>query len=94
MLKTIVDFCEQFKEDIINFQFSNSDGEHRETPINNYYCFTPRYQSRWEVLNGISQIIDMFGIDLLDDNANFFRKQVFYLSTNKTLNKDIFFEGI
>ena len=91
-LKTIADFCEEFKEDVIDFQFKDGNGKRKNEPTNIYYCFTPRYEANWNVLNGIGKIIDMLGIDYLDDNADFLREQISFLNSHLTADKDFLFE--
>lgn len=66
-LKEIGKFCETFKAHVIDIYFKHGE---KDEPSKAWYCYDPWYESRWEVLMGISKTCDMFGILSLDEDRD------------------------
>lgn len=60
-LPEVAQICNEFREDIVNWAYDNSGA-----PINNLFCFTPRYE---RCLNEIAQLTEVLGF-IGDYNLN------------------------
>jgi hypothetical protein len=89
----MVDFCDKFKKDIIEFAFTQSGTILNDNPTNVWYCWTPRYQQYWTNLNDIISVCGMLGIKWLDDRQSEMIERVKWLNTPDTIQQRYFFES-
>lgn len=91
-IQSIVSFCDDFKNDTIQFAFKASDGTITENPFDQYYCWTPRYQQYWVNLHDAVSVCGMLGIKYLDDDQSGMMDCVNWLNNSQTVNSRHFFE--
>jgi hypothetical protein len=93
-LKTIVDFCEGFKKDIIKQVFTDSKTKTvLENTSHYYYCWYPRYRRYIERLGGIVSLCDMLGIESLEKKGSVMQQRVSFLNNPDAIQQRVMFEG-
>ena len=75
-LEIALTFLKKFKKDMTKFAFKKIGGKQSTKPYCREYCWTPRYQHPWRILQGIIAISDMLGIEVLDLNVKELKKRV------------------
>jgi hypothetical protein len=93
--KIIVEFCEEFKKDKIEFAFTDSSGKAIDHAFNEYFCFTPRYTKDLLILHGIVDICDMLGISYLEEKKPDLVERINFLNHPKAIDvKELFEEHV
>jgi hypothetical protein len=87
----IVDFCEEFKKQILEFAFTEK-GSFVETTKNYYYCWIPKYQTYWKTLYGIVNMCDMLGIEYLEISKSDMIDRMVCLNNPETIQAKSQFE--
>ncbi len=70
-LKRIVELCDRLREDTIRNYYNNED-----YTSNPYFCYYPHYRQRFDLLKGIAEICDIFGVKHLEGNKNNLRGRI------------------
>lgn len=94
MLLLIEKFCEEFKSEIIRFQFTDTKSHKKLLkPSLAEYCWVPRYQELWQILRDIVDICDMLGVADLERQRPILLERVIYLSRPEMISTREHFEA-
>ena len=92
-LKSMEEFCEEFKRITIKTEFTDPETNSILTePILRTYCWTPKYQERWQILNDIVAMSDMLGIELLEERKKIMMQRVTSLNSPESIQRRSTFE--
>jgi hypothetical protein len=93
ILDSITETCEEFKLDTISSAFTDhSTKALLKKPNVEYYCFTPRFQGRLELIHELVEISDLFGISGLETNKKGLIQRVNYLTNPWAISEKYQFE--
>lgn len=86
-------FCNQFRSSIIDVCFRDDrTNKLLSTPSNFLYCWTPRYQEQWQILQGIIEMCDMLGIQHLEERKPHLMERIMFLNTPDSIPNRSYFE--
>lgn len=92
-LKSMVDFCEDFKRMVIDIEFTDSETKEMSSkPLIYQYCWTPRYQEHWRIIRDIVGFCDMLGIELLEERKPILMQRVNNLNSPESIQSRSSFE--
>lgn len=83
-------FIQDFKKDIIEWVFIDKDEIKHD--IMWFYCYTPRYQRYFIVMQRIVEICDIFGIKLLERSKDRLLMRISWLKDPRRIDKKKYFE--
>lgn len=87
-------FCENFKSLVIRIDFTDpKSNEILLEPLFDSYCWAPRYQEHWRILQGIVDICDLFGLELLEERKPIMMERVMFLCTPALITRRTDFEA-
>ncbi|ATZ61366.2 MAG: hypothetical protein BME93_04610 [Methanosarcinales archaeon Met12] len=86
--------CEDFKEDTLQNFFKGGLGLDSPIAYNAYFCFTPRYRQRFDVIKKVVEISDIFGIKRLEANKEVLRVHISFLGDPEHATKKNFKDSI
>lgn len=86
-LQSIVELCDRLKEDTVKNYYNND--YYKTTPD---FCYYPHYRKRLDLLRGIVEICDMFGVKHLEENKNTLRGRIQKLNDPAHLSERSKFE--
>lgn len=85
-LMSMEDFCEEFKHVVIDTEFTDlKTNKITSKPSIELYCWTPRYQEHWQILNDIVDLCDIFGIEYLEERKPMMVQRVKILNTPESI---------
>ncbi len=86
-LQSIVELCDRLKEDTVR-NYYNKD-YYKTHPG---FCYYPHYRKRFDLLRGIAEICDMFGVKHLEESKNTLRGHIQKLNDPAHLSEKSKFE--